>query len=143
MRKTLLLAGIFAALAAAACGGEQLDVGRFAVDGRWAGTARLPITATENPADSARYDFLLDLEQSERDISGDGEVSTDAESLDIDVRGRWDYPSVDMIFTAPEFASVAFDATYGANRDTIRGTITGSGFAATPLVIVRQSAAAP
>jgi hypothetical protein len=142
MRKTLLLAGIFAALAAAACGGEQLDVGSFDVDGRWAGTARLPVTATENPADSARYNFVLNLEQSERDISGDGTISTEAESLDIDVRGRWDYPNVDMIFTAPEFASVAFDAAF-ATRDTLRGTITGSGFAATPLVIIRQSAAAP
>jgi|GEM_PF-1909046 len=142
MRKTLLLAGMAAALAAAACGGEQLDIGNFAVDGQWAGTVRLPVTATEDPADSARYDFTLDLDQSERDISGDGEVSTAAESLDIDVRGRWEYPDVDLLFTAPEFASVAFDAAF-ATRDTLKGTITGSGFAAAPLVLIRQSAVAP
>jgi hypothetical protein len=142
MRKTLLLAGMAAALAAAACGGDQLDIGIFAVDGRWAGTVRLPVTATEDPADSARYDVLLDLEQSERDVSGDGTISTGGESLDIDVRGRWAYPDVDMVFSAPEFVSVAFDAAF-ATRDTLRGTVTGSGFTGAPLVIIRQSAVAP
>ncbi len=143
MRKTLLLAGIAAALAAAACGGEQLNIGSFGVDGRWAGTVRLPVTATpENPADSARYDFILDLDQSERDVSGEGEIRTEAESLDISVDGRWDPQGVDMVFTAPEFLSILFESAF-ATRDSLKGTVNGSGFNGAPLILIRQPSAAP
>jgi hypothetical protein len=140
MRKTPLLAGIAAALAAAACGGEQLNIGSFAVDGRWAGTVRLPVTATPELTDSARYDFVLDLDQSERDVSGDGEIRTDAESVDIDVDGRWDPTGVNMVFSAPEFSSVLFASRF-ATRDSLKGTLNGSGLDGAPLTLIRQASA--
>lgn len=140
MRKTLLLAG--AAVLLAACGGDELDVGSFAVDGRWAGTVRLPVPATEDPADSARYAFVLDLRQSERDVSGSGEIRTEAESVEVRVDGRWEYPRVNLLFSAPEFASVAFQSSF-ATRDTLKGTVTGSGFSGASLSLVRQPSAAP
>lgn len=142
MRKTLLLAGAAAALLAA-CGGSDLDIGVFSVDGTWAGTTRLPVPATEDPADSAEYDFVLQLDQSERDVSGSGEVQAGAQSLDVDVRGRWDYPRVDLVFTAPEFASVVFQSNFGATRDSLKGTLTGSGFSGATLNLIRQAPAAP
>ena len=142
MRKTLLLAGA-AAVLLAACGGSDLDIGVFSVEGTWAGTVRLPVPATEDPADSAQYVFVLELDQSERDVSGSGEVQTDAESLDIDVDGQWDYPDVGLLFTAPEFDAVVYQSRFGATRDTLKGTLTGSGFSGATLDLIRQVPALP
>jgi len=121
-----------AVVAALACGDGPLDVGSFSVEGRWLGTATFAVGA-----DSARYDFVLDLEQAERDVSGSGEVITLAETLEVEVDGRWRYPDVDLVLSAPDFTPVAFDATF-ATPDSLKGTLSGSGFDGVALTIVRQ-----
>ena len=135
--RTALPAVFAAALAAAACGDDPLDVGTFSVDGTWAGSAKFAVSGTGPPADTARYTIVLDLDQAERDVSGEGEVRTAADTLAIDVDGRWDYPSVDLRFDAPEFSAVVFDAQF-ATRDSLKGTLNGSGFNNVQLTLIRQ-----
>lgn len=134
IRPPLAVLAIVAALAALACGDGPLDVGAFSVEGVWAGSAKFQVGAGP---DSARYEFTLELDQSERDVSGSGEVVTDAETLEVEVDGRWEFPSVSLVLSAPEFAGVGFDATF-ATPDSLKGTLNGSGFNAVPLTIIRQ-----
>ena len=136
MKKKTLRAASAALLAVAACGGDVLDVGSFAVDGRWEGTVKRAVT-TSAGTDTARYTFVLDLEQSGRNVSGSGVVQTPAETLQVDVEGRWDYPSVDLRLSADEFAPVFFDGSF-ATPDSLKGPLTGSGLDGLSLNLLRD-----
>jgi hypothetical protein len=135
MRTRAVLAAL-AVLALLACGDGPLDVGAFSVEGSWTGNARFAVGAGPT-ADTARYDFVLDLEQTEADISGSGQVVTDAETLEVEVDGVWEYPSVSLVLSAPEFIGVDFDATF-ATPDSLKGTLSGSGFNSVALTLIRQ-----
>jgi hypothetical protein len=133
-KKTTLLAA-FALAALAACEGDALDVGSFSVDGTWTGNAEFIVAGT--PVDTARYTFVLDLDQAGRDVSGSGEVQTEARTLAVEVDGRWDYPRVDLVLSASGFAALVFNASF-ATPDSLKGTLAGSGFNGTTLNLVRQ-----
>jgi hypothetical protein len=118
---------------AVACS-DPLDIGNFSVAGQWKGTAAQPAGT-----DSARYTFVLDLEQNEADVTGTATIQSGAETVEAEVIGEWDYPNVTMRLTAEGFAPLDYAAQYSnARRDTLRGPLTGSGFTTTTLVIVRQ-----
>ena len=119
---------------AVACS-DPLDIGNFSVAGQWKGAAAQPVGT-----DSARYTFVLDLEQNEADVTGSATIQSGAETVEADVVGVWDYPNVTMRLTAEGFAPLDYAAQYSnARRDTLRGPLTGSGFADnTQLTIVRQ-----
>jgi len=131
-RKTMWMGAAAALLLAAACK-EPLDVGAFSVSGQWKG--RLAIHTTG--VDSARYNFVLDLDQAERDVSGTATIQSGAQTVDADVAGDWTYPTVRLRLTAPGYDLLDYTGTF-ATRDTLRGPITGSGFTNANLVIVRQ-----
>ncbi|HEX9935639.1 MAG TPA: hypothetical protein VGB15_00900 [Longimicrobium sp.] len=118
---------------AVACS-DPLDIGNFSVAGQWKGTAAQPAGT-----DSARYTFVLDLEQNEADVTGTATIQSGGETVEAEVIGEWDYPKVTMRLTAEGFAPLDYAAQYSnARRDTLRGPLTGSGFTTTTLVIVRQ-----
>ncbi|HYH81034.1 MAG TPA: hypothetical protein VEX86_14630 [Longimicrobium sp.] len=122
-----------AVLVAVACR-QPLDVGNFSVAGEWRGTAAQPAGT-----DSARYTFVFDLEQDESAVSGTATIQSGTETVEADVVGNWAFPAVTMRLTAPGFAPLDYAASFPNSRsDTLRGPITGSGFAATTLTIVRQ-----
>ena|SRR6202008_1846067 len=135
MRTRAVLAAL-AVLALLACGDGPLDVGAFSVEGSWAGNAKFAVGSGPT-ADTARYFISLELEQNETDISGSGQVVTDAETLEVEVDGLWEYPSVSMVLDAPEFIGVSFDATF-ATPDSLKGTLNGSGFNSVALTLIRQ-----
>ena len=59
--------------------------------------------------------------------------------VDADVQGVWDYPNVTLRLTAEGYGPLDYAAQFpNARRDTLRGPLTGSGFAETTLTIVRQ-----
>jgi hypothetical protein len=118
---------------AVACG-DPLDIGNFSVAGQWKGTAAQPVGT-----DSARYTFVFDLDQNEADVTGSATIQSGAETVEADVQGVWDYPNVTMRLTAEGYAPLDYAAQFpNARRDTLRGPLTGSGFATTTLIIVRQ-----
>jgi len=134
IRKTLSFAAAAMALVALACR-QPLDVGNFSAAGQWKGTAAQPVAGT----DSARYTFVFDLEQNESDVSGTATIQSGTETIEAEVDGHWDFPAVTMRLTAPGFAPLDYAAAYPNSRsDTLRGPISGSGFASTTLTIVRQ-----
>lgn len=119
---------------AVACS-DPLDIGSFSVSGQWKGTAAQPVGT-----DSARYTFVLDLEQNEADVTGSATIQSGATTVDADVEGVWDYPNVTLRLTAEGYGPLDYAAQFpNARRDTLRGPLTGSGFADnTQLTIVRQ-----
>ena len=127
-----------AALAAAvfflaACQEDPLDIGNRSLTGAWRGDAEIAIAL-----DTARYAFVLDLEQDERDVSGTAEVTSGSETLTLEVDGEWVYPDVELRFSAPQYATLVFTGRFGASPDSVGGTLTGSGFNSTPFFIRRQ-----
>lgn len=122
-----------AAFFLAACQEDPLDVGNRSLTGEWRGNAEIVIAL-----DTARYAFVLDLEQDERDVSGSGVVTSDDESLEVEVDGEWAYPDVELRFSAPEYATLVFTGRFGASPDSVGGTLSGSGFSNTPFFIRRQ-----
>ena len=143
MRYPLASAALFALLAA--CGGEGFDAGEYDVTGRWTGTAL---------ADTARYDFDLELTQEEEDISGSGQVRVRGQSIPVTVRGDFGFPNVDLTLSAPGFVPLAFDAVFrpdtvsrppqsptvviDENRNFITGTLASSSLNGVRLTIERQ-----
>ena len=123
-----------AVVAAVGCS-EPLDVGNFSVEGQWKGYVAQPVGT-----DSARYNFTFDLNQSESDVSGTATIQSGAQTVEADVDGTWAYPNVTLRLTADGYAPLDYAAQFpNARRDTLRGPITGSGFAEnTTLTIVRQ-----
>ena len=118
---------------AVACS-DPLDIGNFSVSGQWKGTAAQPVGT-----DSARYTFVFNLEQNEANVTGSATIQSGAETVDADVQGEWDYPKVTLRLTAEGYAPLDYAAQFpNARRDTLRGPLTGSGFATTQLTIVRQ-----
>ena len=137
MREKTLAALLAALLFATACGDDPLDIGSFSVEGDWLGSAKFA-AGGGSPPDTARYHFVLELEQTERDITGAGEIRAPADTLDVEVEGVWDYPNVDLVFRAGgDFAPLVYTSTF-ATPDSLKGTLTGSGFASVPLVLLRQ-----
>lgn len=114
---------------------EPLDVGNFSVQGQWKGHVARPVGT-----DSARYNFTFDLDQNESDVSGTATIQSGAQTVEADVNGKWAYPNVTLRLTADGYAPLDYAAQFpNARRDTLRGPITGSGFAEnTTLTIVRQ-----
>lgn len=114
---------------------EPLDVGNFSVAGQWKGYAAQPVGT-----DSARYNFTFDLDQNESNVSGTATIQSGTETVEADVNGTWAYPAVTLRLTADGYAPLDYAAQFpNARRDTLRGPITGSGFAtSTTLTIVRQ-----
>ena len=139
MKKKALFSALAAAavLLAAACR-EPLDIGSFSVTGTWRGTVKQP--AGPGP-DSALYVFTLELDQSERSVTGTAVVKAGTDSVITDVDGVWDYPRVSLRLTAPDFADLQYNSTFTpeANRDTLSGPLVGSGFTSATLKLVRQT----
>lgn len=129
-----------------ACGGEEFDPGRYEVTGRWTGTAL---------ADTARYEFDLELKQNEEEISGSGTVRAGGESVAVRVDGVFGFPNVDLTLSAPGFVPLTFDAAFRRdtiapasggtpavlreNRNFIEGSLTTSALQGVPLLIVRDT----
>jgi hypothetical protein len=131
IRKTMWVGAAAALVMTVACK-EPLDVGAFSVDGQWKGRLAIPVGT-----DSARYTFVLDLDQSAEDVSGSATIQSGAETVDADVVGSWDYPTVRLRLTAPGFDVLDYTGTF-ATRDTLKGPLVGSGFTSATLSIVRQ-----
>lgn len=133
MNRIAAIALAAAVLVLGACQEDPLDIGNRSLTGEWRGAAQIVIAL-----DTARYAFVLDLEQDERDVSGTGVVTSGDESLEVDVDGEWQYPDVELRFSAPEYATLVFTGRFGASPDSVGGTLNGSGFNNTPFFIRRQ-----
>jgi hypothetical protein len=112
----------------AACGRDAVAPGAFTTAGRW--------TAEREP-----YAWVLDLTQDGAAIRGTGELSAAADTVPLEVFGEWrpaqaTPPEVGLVFQSPGYADVAFSGRF-ATADTLRGTLTGSGFSGDSLVLVR------
>jgi len=131
-----MIVAALAALAAAACK-EPLDIGSFSVTGAWRGTTYVHVGAT----DSIAYTFRLDLDQDREHVGGSGVISAGADSVETSVDGTWDYPSVTLRLSSPEYADIRFDGSFArqVSRDSLVGPLTGSGFDETRLTLVRQT----
>jgi hypothetical protein len=111
---------LLAALVLAACGRDVINPGAFTTTGTWI-------------AEAAEYEWELRLTQDRAVIRGTGELRVDADTLPLDVEGEWRYgpqggpPRVDLVMRSAGFADASFAGTFTA-RDTLRGTVTGSGF---------------
>ncbi|HVH13034.1 MAG TPA: hypothetical protein VM759_08285 [Longimicrobium sp.] len=135
-----------------ACGEGPLEPGRFTLEGSWLGR-RFP------------FELALQLEQDDDNhVSGEGEIrslrellETDtislnpldidtvlidtvvAERVAVDVSGKWGYPGFVLTFSAPDFADVQYDASFGrTSPDSVSGNLLGSGFTNQTVPIVRQ-----
>ena len=136
MKKIGIIVAALSALAAAACK-DALDVGSFSVTGAWRGTTYVKVGAT----DSIAYTFRLDLEQDRADVSGSGVISAGADSVQTSVDGTWEFPSVTLRLSSPEYADIRFDSEFAreVSRDSLVGPLTGSGFTGRTLTLVRQT----
>jgi hypothetical protein len=130
----------------AACGGVDFDPGQYDVTGRWTGTTL---------ADTSRYDFDLDLTQTEEDISGSGTVRVRGQTVQVRVDGVFGFPNVDLTLSAPGFVPLTFDAAFRRdtiakasgstpavlreNRHVILGSLTTSALEGVPLMIQRDT----
>jgi hypothetical protein len=129
------LLALTAALAAfaAACGDETVATGGPDVDGAWQGSAVLG-------ADT--FDFQLELDESDDDVEGTGRVEGDAETVDLAVEGEAVFPAFDLALTSPGYTPLRLAGTYQrgavAANDSLVGSLTGSGFAGTRLVLRRR-----
>ena len=142
LMKKMMLSSVAAAAViagAVACGGGgTLELGSYDTTGVWRGTAKV-----NSGADTLRYDFTFDLDQSGRGIGGTAKVvahndTIPGDSVSSGVNGRWDYPAVTLDLAAPGFDVVRFNAQF-ATSDTLRGTLAGSGLSGRTLKIVRQT----
>jgi hypothetical protein len=135
MKKRGLIIGALAVLAAAACK-DPFDVGSFSVTGAWRGT-----TWVHFGVDSVAYTFALDLEQDQSRVTGSGVISAATDSVPASVDGTWDYPTVTLHISSPEYADIRFDSKFvrEVSRDSLAGPLTGSGFTGTELTLVRQA----
>lgn len=152
MRPHLKFAAVLALLAA--CGEGPLEPGAFTLDGSWRGRA-FP------------YELSLQLDQDgDNVVTGDGEIRSLREELDIDtlsldpfvtdttadtlivervpvdVSGDWDYPDFVLTLRAADFADAAYAGRFGSTSpDSVSGALQGSGFGdATTINIVRELA---
>jgi hypothetical protein len=112
----------------AACGRDAVAPGAFTTSGMW--------TAEHEP-----YAWVLTLSQDGAAVRGSGELRTVADTLPLEVFGEWrpaqaTPPEVGLTFQSPGYADVAFGGRF-ATADTLRGTLTGSGFSNDSLVLVR------
>ena len=151
------LAALFLLLAA--CGGNDFDAGRYDVTGRWTGTA---VATGASAADTARYEFDLELSQAEEDVSGSGQLRVRGQSIPVTVTGDFGFPSVNLTVSSSGFVPLTFGAVFrpdttrrvvgktaaGAdsvalevdqNEDVLTGTLNGSALESVPLVIVRDT----
>ena len=135
MKKSTIAAAAGLALALAACKGG-LDVGNFGITGAWRGTTYVPVGT-----DSVAYTFRLDLEQNEESVTGSGVISAPADSVETSVRGTWNFPSVTLRLSAPDYADIIFRGAFArqVSRDSLVGPLTGSGFTGRTLTLVRQT----
>jgi hypothetical protein len=134
MKRKAIAAVIAAATlagAAAACR-QPLDVGNFSVTGKWVGR-----TTKVVGTDSVHYTFTLNLSQDQRSVSGSGTIAADTASAATKVSGAWAYPAVTLQLTSSGFAPLGFASQF-ATRDSLKGTLTGSGFTGATLTLVRQ-----
>jgi hypothetical protein len=145
----LALGGAALLAALAACEDNPFVVGNYGVDGRWTGSA----LAGADP-DTVRFYFDLSLDQNRGSLSGDGEIRAGTDTIPVDVDGTWTAGngSVTVRLTmgsssvAPLSFSGGFDVDTVArvapdtgrvvqlDRDTLVGTLTGSGMPTTPPV---------
>jgi hypothetical protein len=134
MKRKAIAAAIAAAALAGAAGAckQPLDVGNFSVAGTWVGRATKTVGT-----DSVGYTFTLDLKQDQASISGSGTIAADSGSADTKVSGTWAYPAVTLQLTSSGFAPLGFASQF-ATRDSLKGTLTGSGLTGTTLTLVRQ-----
>ena len=136
MKKPTIAAVAALALGLAACK-DAFDIGNFGVAGAWRGTTYVPVGA----ADSVAYTFRLELKQDRENVTGSGVIKAPADSVQTSVRGTWDFPSVTLRLSAPDYADVTFSGTFvrQVSRDSLTGPLIGSGFDGRTLTLVRQS----
>lgn len=145
MRPIVRFAAVLVLLAA--CGEGPLSPGSFTLDGSWSGRAfplalRMEldqdaenrvtgtgrIVALEEVLDTVRMDGVLDTVRIDT-------ISID--SVQVDVRGQWDYPRFTLRLVSEGFADARYEGNWAAQPDTITGTLRGSGFDAS-IPIIRQ-----
>ena len=134
IRAALALLALAAPLAACE---DPLDLGNRSMEGQWEGTTRVEVDPETE--DSVDFVFTLDLDQTERDISGTGTIEADGETIEVSVDGRWEYPAITLDFSAPGYADLFFDGSFAeARADSVGGTLSGSGLDDVRLSIFRQ-----
>ena len=134
IRAALALLALASPLAACE---DPLDLGNRSMEGRWEGTTRVEVDPVTD--DSVDFRFVLELDQTERDISGTGTIEADGETVEVTVDGRWEYPAIELVFSAPEYATLFFDGAFAeARADSVGGTLSGSGLDGARLSIFRQ-----
>ena len=135
----------------AACGQGPTDPGDYSLDGAWIGGFPL--------------EMELDLDQDgDNRVTGSGElraleerletvvvseeprvvdtVSIDTvvtASVDFDVAGDWDYPTFELRLRSEGYADAEYAGTFTSTTpDSIRGSLSGSGFGNATIVITRR-----
>ena len=135
----------------AACGQGPTDPAGFSLEGTWLGGFPL--------------ELQLDLEQDgDNRVTGTGEVRALQEQLEtvviteeprvvdtisidtivtaqagFDVAGDWDYPTFELRLRSEGFADAEYSGSFTSTTpDSIRGTLSGSGFGNPTIVITRQ-----
>lgn len=134
VRPRILLTVLVAAAAAfaAACDDEAAGTGGPEVDGTWRGRAVLS---------GDTFTFQLALDESADEVSGTGTVTAEDGTLELEVEGEAPFPTYDLTLTSPGYTPLELTGTYGrgatAAADSLNGTLNGSGFAGTRLVLRR------
>jgi hypothetical protein len=149
MRSHLKFGAVLVLLAS--CGEGPLEPGTFTLEGSWLGRG-FP------------YELALDLEQDgENNVTGDGEVRSLRELVEldttgleplvvdtmydtvvvnqvaVDVSGKWDYPDFQVTLRTADYADVEYAGRFGSTSpDSVTGTLRGSGFEGATVPIIRQ-----
>jgi hypothetical protein len=143
----------FAVLATllAACGQGPTDPGDYSLDGAWRGGYPLELEFDLNQDGENRVTgtgFVRALqEQLVTVVVTDSPRVVDTVSIDtivtaqtgFDVSGDWDYPTFRLRLRSEGFADARYTGSFTSTTpDSIRGTLTGSGFGNSTVVITRQ-----
>lgn len=128
----LALVALLAAFAAA-CDEDASGTGGPEVDGVWQGKADLA---------GDTFTFALELAETDDDVEGSGSVAAESGTLDLAVEGEAPFPAFGLTLTSPGYTPLRLTGTYKRGSttaaDSLDGTLNGSGFPGTRLVLLRR-----
>lgn len=158
MRARVLIAAASAAALLAACEGESFDAGEFSVSGEWLGEGQALVGTAPNQT-TVTWEIALDLEQTEEEINGTGELRSNGQMVPLQVRGDWSYPSVELDFGGGAVVPFTFQSRFDVDTlapippdtarlivndpDSLVGTLSGSGFPTSTRFVFGRVSGAP
>lgn len=141
MRSVLRAAAVPLAvlLGTGGCGNSPLAPGLFTLEGEWVGRAypyELSLSLNQDADNRVRGEGEL-RGLGTRPIAGTARLDTIISTrAPVDARGKWDYPSFTLRLAADEYADIRMAGSF-ASADSVRLTLTGSGFSGTAITLVR------